>query len=132
MNTTRDFEFQLDAFRDEDVPEAMFNLMRSVMLTGLTSLVLMTPVDTGRARGNWIVSLGAASYRYQDTSLDPSGSSSIAEGLANAAALKSDPFALVYIQNNLPYIEALEDGSSTQAPNGMVTVTIAKLESEFS
>lgn len=128
---TRDFEIQLDAFRDEDIPEAMFDLMRSVMLTGLTSLVLMTPVDTGRARGNWIVTLGAATYRYED-SFDPSGSGSLAKGLSTTAELKANPFALVFLQNNLPYIEALEDGSSTQAPNGMVTVTIAKLESEFS
>ena len=28
-----------------------------------------------------------------------------------------------YIQNSLPYMQALEDGHSTQAPAGMVAIT---------
>lgn len=34
----------------------------------------------------------------------------------------------LYIANGLPYIERLEQGSSTQAPRGMVMITIAELK----
>lgn len=34
----------------------------------------------------------------------------------------------IYIQNNLPYIKALEYGHSKQAANGMVGVTLANAE----
>lgn len=132
MSTNREFEAQINAFVDEDIPEALFDLMRALTLTGLTSLVLMTPVDTGRARGNWIVTIGASTARYTDSSLDQSGSSAISAGFQTVLSAKANPFTIIYLQNNLPYIEALESGSSTQAPNGMVTVTIANLESEFS
>lgn len=132
MSNNREFEAQINAFVDEDVPEALFDLMRALTLTGLTSLVLMTPVDTGRARGNWIVTIGASTARYTDSSLDPSGSSAISAGFQTITSAKANPFTIIYLQNNLPYIEELERGSSTQAPNGMVTVTIANLESEFS
>lgn len=132
MSINREFEAQIDAFVDEDIPEALFDLMRAISLTGLTSLVMMTPVDTGRARANWIVTIGSADFSYSESDFDQSGGSTIAQGTGKLPGLKADPFTVIYLQNNLPYIEPLEDGSSTQAPNGMVTITVANIESQFS
>lgn len=132
MSTIRDFEIQIDRFVDDDIPKAFYDLMRAISLTGLSSLVMMTPVDTGRARGNWLVSIGSTDFTSDDSSEDKAGASTIGTGSAKLSGLKADPFTVVYLQNNLPYIEELERGSSTQAPSGMVTVTIANIESQFS
>lgn len=85
-------------------------------------VVLRTPVDTGRARANWIVSIDSPSIRELDET-DSSGSSTIAEGTATASRwrLGEGP---IYIANSLPYIEPLENGHSDQAPNGMTRFAV--------
>lgn len=126
----KDFTIELDAFEDEDIPQETSKLVRAIGLTALRGLVLKTPVDTGRARGNWIVSIGAAVSSDSDR-LDPAGGETISDGSAVISRVDRDPFTVVYLQNNLPYIEALEDGSSRQAPGGMLTVTLAEIEGQF-
>lgn len=79
-----------------------------------------TPHDTGRARAQWNVSIGAP-----DTSVtaetDYDGDQTIAKGQATiAAATQLAPGAAIYITNSLDYIEALDSGWSQQAPAGMV------------
>ena len=104
-----------------------------------SSIVKKTPVDTGRARGNWNVSVGSPDtsttettqqkYNSQESIPTPNGDESI------------------FISNNLDYIEKLEyggypnppkggsgktvNGFSKQAPNGMVGVTLANNENIF-
>ena len=41
------------------------------------------------------------------------------------------PFEMVWISNNVDYIEFLEHGSSQQAPEGMLAVTIEELRMIF-
>ena len=74
------------------------------------------PVDTGRARANTIVSIGSPVYQVLDR-YDKSGGNTIMEGVTRLTGL--EPYTVVYLQNNLPYIEKLEDGHSKQAPIGM-------------
>jgi hypothetical protein len=38
---------------------------------------------------------------------------------------------VIWIYNNLPYIERLEFGHSQQAPLGMVRISIAEIETEL-
>ena len=104
-----------------------------------SSIVKKTPVDTGRARGNWNISVGhddttvkeTTSPQYKSTGQisEPNGDESI------------------FISNNLPYITTLEyggfpnppkkdggktvNGYSKQAPEGMVGVTLANNENIF-
>lgn len=88
----------------------------------LTVLVPATPVDTGRARGNWQTSIGSPIYK-ETTRLDPAG---VAEISKAKSLLATKPIgATVYITNNLDYIESLNDGSSAQAPAGFVQRAIA-------
>ena len=76
-----------------------------------------TPVDTGRARGNW--NLGTtADFSTSDSTDAPSPA-------AEFSGLSATDTA--YITNGLPYIERLESGTwSDQAPAGMVKVTVAE------
>lgn len=69
----------------------------------------------GRARGSWQYSIHTPSI--EDTNvIDPTGSVTNA---SIASDIKPIP-AIHYITSNLPYMQALENGHSTQAPAGMV------------
>lgn len=128
----REFEIALDTFREEDIPQDLGTIARAVSLQALSGITLKTPVDTGRARGNWITTADSIDLNWSEN-LDPSGGGAISAGAAViSAALSANPFRVITIQNNLPYIEDLEDGHSRQAPQGMLSTTIAEIESQFS
>jgi hypothetical protein len=42
-----------------------------------------------------------------------------------------DGTTAIFITSNLPYMEALENGHSGQAPNGMVRITVAEIAAEI-
>lgn len=95
------------------------------------SIVRKTPVDTGRARGNWQISVGSSASGILERT-DKSKGSDSAFGKSEQAKLngaKGDED--IYISNNLPYIEKLEYGYSKQAPQGMIGVTVANAGAYF-
>jgi len=75
----------------------------------------------GRFKGNWQHGFGSKpSGELPD--IDPSGSASMARiegGIASSPAA-----GIHYLANNLPYAQRLEDGWSTQAPAGMIGLTM--------
>ena len=83
-----------------------------------TNVITETPVDTGAARGNWQASVGQPATGAIDRA-DPSGQAAIASA---AAVIPDEAGSVVYLSNNLPYIQRLEYGHSGQAPDGMVRV----------
>lgn len=80
----------------------------------------------GRFRGNW--QYGYGSIPAGDLpDIDKTGAAStlrISSGLAGSAAS-----GIHYIVNNLPYAKRLENGWSTQAPSGMVALTLVEFQS---
>jgi hypothetical protein len=119
----KQFKVQLKQFEKLTEAEAV-KLLKKVALQVLTGVVEKTPVDTGRARANWQVSIGSAGDGEAAQGADP-----ISAGLAKLSQVK--PFSTVVVYNNVEYIVALENGHSTQAPQGMVKLTIAEVESQF-
>ena len=101
---------------------------KKIAMEALRRVVMKTPVDTGRARGNWQVDINNVPGGVLETT-DKSGGGTTASGVAAMATLP--PFGTVWIANNLPYIKALENGHSGQAPAGMVSVTLAELGGMF-
>jgi len=79
----------------------------------------------GRFRGNWMFSIGSPDNTTTDE-VDPSGRKSTARIVDGAIEFKAGDTA--YITNSLPYAVALEFGHSTQAPNGMVRVTLGRFQ----
>ena len=69
---------------------------------------------------NWTHSTGARVVQEID-GIDKSGS--ITNGRIMASVPQKAAGLVHYIQNSVPYIQALEDGHSRQAPNGMVALT---------
>lgn len=121
------FNRQLQDFEDR-VAENSLKLQQRVALDLLTRIVLKTPVDTGRARGNWQVELNGSGSGTTET-VDPAGQATIANGFAAIGAAK--PFGKITIYNNVQYIRRLEDGSSRQAPQGMVKLSVEEVLSQF-
>lgn len=100
-------------------------VVRKLGLDILSSVVRMSPVDTGRFRGNWQVGLTAPVTGTLAT-LDKSGAATIARGNQVLSQAKSG--GVIYINNNLPYAQRLEYGWSKQAPSGMVRITLARFQ----
>ncbi len=96
----------------------------------LEGIVNMTPVDTGRARGNWQVTIGAPSAAVDENRFDKAGGGTISAGAAVISSLTD--LGAIYITNNLPYILPLERGhSQRQAPSGMVQVTLDRVSAQL-
>lgn len=92
------------------------------------NIVKRTPVDTGRARGNWFASIGAP-IQSTTTTADKSGNTVINKA---QSFIEDAPGSVFYFSNNLPYIEKLEFGSSTQAPQGMVRLSVNEYQQHLS
>ena len=64
------------------------------------------------------------SAKVSSSETPPSAILKEAEQTASGSQLGDD----IWISNNLPYIEALEEGHSQQAPHGMVALSLAEAE----
>jgi len=119
----------------KDAPRDAVNIFA---LSILNEVVDKTPVDTGTARQNWLVTVN---QETTESNPERTNGNVINEGAAVIRNAKGDD--TIYIQNNLPYIGVLEfgrvngvknpvkttpQGRSTQSPNGMVGVTLAKAD----
>jgi hypothetical protein len=111
------------------VEEALAQRVRVIALAMLNEIVLRSPVATGRFRGNNLVSVGAPVYSSIEA-VDKSGGDTIQRGLSVMSGL--EPFTQVFIQNNLPYAQALEDGHSKQAPGGIYAVSFHGVSQAYS
>jgi hypothetical protein len=91
--------------------------VRKIALDVFSEVILMSPVDTGRFRGNWQVAIGDVPAGTLEIE-DKDGTATISK--VQAATMGLEVGQTIYLINNLPYAAALEFGSSQQAPGGMV------------
>lgn len=96
----------------EHVPESAAVIHRHYALQALRSVVLDTPVDSGRLRANWQQTLDAPAETVVAT-LDPTGTATLRRGERAIAAIK--PFGTSFLSNNLPYAEVVENGGFVPA-----------------
>lgn len=121
--------------RADRLPGAVDKIVKQVAVSVDQAVVTATPVDTGRARSNWLASIDVARTGTVPTHGPGAEAASIAAARAVIASRK--PGQAIFISNNLPYIERLNQGSSSQAPamfveaavnEGVAVVKNAKLE----
>ena len=127
----------------KETDEVASKIIRGTALAMFSSIVKRTPVGNpdnwkvpykpkdyvgGRLRGNWQLTLNKAANNEVNAT-DDSGRETIAAGVVAASGSKIKD--TIYLANNLPYAESVEDGSSTQAPSGMVKVTLDSFEREI-
>ncbi|MCC7172583.1 MAG: hypothetical protein IT459_19200 [Planctomycetes bacterium] len=147
-----EFERTVREFAAGIGPQLVAPLQRTLTLQVLDGVVKMTPVGRrelwaanitrkekglkplpegylgGHARANWQVTLGGVPIDTVDA-IDESGELTIAKGSATAQAIP--PFSVAFVTNNVAYIEELEDGHSTQAPEGMAAKTLERVRAQF-
>lgn len=118
-------------------------LVTAIALRAFENIVRRTPVGDpdlwqsgapkgyvgGTARNNWFLSIGQRDTTEKNAKPDSGGN----EAFASLTALAGgrDPKAVIWLNNNLPYIRRLEYGWSTQAPAGMVRVTLAEIQAFY-
>jgi len=115
------FSLSFNKFKNKSVKQ-MDAIIRKAALELTSSIILDTPVDTGRARGAWLVSIDRENNSKTDIQ-DKSGTTTISKA---ESSLNNPIGRFIYIQNNLDYIVGLEYGKSKQAPNGMVRKNIIR------
>ncbi len=125
------------------VEEELTKRVRVIAMALLNEIVLRSPVGNpdlwkrppppgyagGRFRGSHIVSIGEPVYTVT-TKIDPAGAETISRGANQLSGL--EPFTTVFIQTNLPYAERLEDGHSTQRPEGIYAVSFYGVSQAYS
>lgn len=95
---------------------------RKATLDLFRSVVMKSPVDSGRFKANWNVSYGSP---------DPAvtANKNAGRGLEQAAMSSTLPLGgIVYLANGLPYARRLEYGWSKQAPSGMVRLSALEFD----
>ena len=157
--TSRGFKEFDRAFRDfskDLIPLHVSLVQKKVSFEALSRFVKRTPVDKGPARANWQASIGSPKSGVLDAEdKSRTGSPTIQREMKNLAVIP--PFSVVYLTNNSPYIEVLDEGGfvppdpgpskdprpsrtgrelvkggySIQAPEGIVAVTLVELRFMF-
>lgn len=105
----------------EGLRQFSLDRVRQLALNIQAGLIEDTPVDTGWARANWVASVGQPSTGP----VGSRGSVSYAEQQASVGVLASmTRLETIYISNHVPYIQALNEGHSAQAPSGFIQLRI--------
>jgi len=106
-------EFEKFAKKVKAKKQETENAFRDIMGRLYNAIVLSTPVDTGRARAAWRVE-GPAMLATADRS-----------GRVTISNFPSENLQFTFV-NGVEYIQYLENGSSRQAPAGMVDINIRR------
>lgn len=93
---------------------------RAVTLELYSRILIRSPVDTGRFRGNWMIGVEIVPRGFDELKFNPSA---LPDGDQVRKLRDLELGATIRIRNNLPYAVSLEQGSSRQAPAGVVRVT---------
>lgn len=139
--------------------ETVRQVQKKLTFDLLAGVIRRTPVDEGRARGGWQVGVNERPQPGQtpkDSGKQVGDGRGAAADRAAAAMAKLPDYAIVFVVNDVPYIVVLDQGLfdpanpgpskdprpgrkgrvlvsggfSTQAPAGMVDVTIASIAAE--
>lgn len=100
-------------------------------------LVMRTPIRTGTARSGWIASIGSPDLSFKPSRVPyrrgngPRGYGRTVINRNNAIISRAKNGDTVYLTNSVGYIAALEYGSSKQAPNGFVRLTLAEMSGYY-
>lgn len=131
MPSLSDFSRRITV-RGRGIAERSDQLVRKVALAADQAVVMGTPVDTGRARSNWIAAIGGPASATIDAYAP--GESGSTEAANTQAAIDQAESVIrgynygeeIHLTNNLPYIQRLNDGYSAQAPANFVEQAVAE------
>lgn len=126
------FESDLKKFGDKS-KRKQDQALRKISIELFSRVIMRTPVDTGRLRGNWQATTHVPASGQ--LSLTDKGSKANAKGIGSSKAKsamqelilgESHP-TVFHLTNTLPYAKVIEYGDphgSKQAPAGMVRISV--------
>lgn len=109
------FRDQIEACKDK-VDRIQTETQKRTALLVHGAVVSSTPVDTSRARSNWTTTINTVSTTQREADQAAKSNAEIEAVVSQTISIDDT----IYIANNLPYIERLNDGYSAQAPAGFV------------
>ena len=125
--TAQDFRKGLTGFEADMLREIDLRI-RKIGLELLKKLIDKTPVDTGHLRHNWQVTINTQT----DTELPGEDTGGIATFNREKVKLTNLGYGpLVVFQNPAPYAERIETGTSKQAPQGMVRISLQEVANTY-
>lgn len=105
--------------------QSIESTVRATALELFGSIIVGTPVLTGRAKGNWQTSINEPITSIVDRTGETESIAELKDVAGGSIAGK-----ILWLSNNLPYIRRLEfDGHSSQAPAGMVRINVSRIKS---
>lgn len=107
---------------------------RKIAFDLLRSVADRTPIATGRARASWGIGVNTCpNFDVGDGAgrMNPSAASAKAMSNIKGVTKKPPSFVLppIEVANYVDYVQYLDKGSSKQAPQGIVDLAIADVES---
>ena len=122
------FRVEIDQF----LTKVNGNLDKLAVAYGLeiySQIKIKTPVDTGFARASWYALVNQSDGAHPAQPVKTQGKNSVSDNNAGTVELLKAKWGdRVTIANNAEYIQRLEEGSSQQAPQGMVVTTLNDAE----
>ena len=103
---------------------------RIITMEVLQGVVMASPVDKGTFRASHQVTVDSVTMGYDLDKQDKSGDATIEEG-AQVVSTINTAFGESTVQTNLPYSEALENGHSGQASQGVYGPTFAAIVEKY-
>lgn len=111
----------IDLDISKEVGEFVGDTLRTLALDIDRRLILETPVDTGAARANWLASVGSPNGSATE---ETSQQAAINKGAVTISG--AGDYSTIYVQNNLSYIQRLNEGWSEQAGSGYIDQIITE------
>ncbi len=102
-----------------EIRAAISETLRNVMLLAAASVTDATPVDTGHAASNWVLSTGTA-YAGVDGSRQSVSHAAQDEGIRRIQSYEVGRDGKIFLRNNVLYMQFLDKGWSPQAEAGFV------------
>ncbi len=131
--TQHSFEMDLDAFAKKlDLEKSM--VVQKIASDLWTRIIgnfpaHRHPVDTGRARAGWALSIGEPVAAVPPKDKFPEGQLAAPPPEPDFSAIDGEQ--KVFIVNNVEYVQYLEAGHSKQAPNGFVLLSLMEVTAEI-
>jgi hypothetical protein len=125
-------DFNLDLASIADELQADYNTLVRRFTFGVYSRVIRkSPVDTGRFRGNWIISIGKPIGVSFPEQFNKNASVFVNNNPSTIESFDMQRQDLLLIKKKSPYAEKLKRGHSKQAPQGMLDISIREELSVF-
>ncbi len=107
----------------KDLRADLSRVIRDVILLAADNVTNATPVDTGHAANNWVISTGSP-YNGIDGSRAAPSRAAQERGIADIMDYDIGVDGPVYIRNNVLYVQFLDRGHSQQAEPGFVAAAL--------